>query len=238
MKVAGQFHFSPLRILVLNLLVAVALSTQLGGGCATTTTENDRYDDRYEQDQNRIPSNARLMSEGEGRIGFRAASTGRVWVYDLKDRKTQYTTDLLDGDNFSVDPADDRVYLNDKSRKVDLKRDHVHRLYFDGRRGSSNQNERPRPEPTKPDEPKRPVPDAAKMVAETARGGELSYKAPGNGKAYLYDNSNNVLVETFNVKKGQRLTINVTNGLGTIDGKQVFKKALSQKATYRLLFEE
>jgi hypothetical protein len=82
------------------------------------------------------------------------------------------------------------------------------------------------------------VPDTAQLVAETTRGGTASYKATANGTAYLYDNSNNALVETFNLKKGQRLTVDVARGVATLDGKQVMKKGLSQRATYRLLFAE
>ncbi len=226
------------------LLVVAILGTQLGSGCETTPSD-DRYDDRYDNryppqnephyDENRIPSDARLMTEGRGEIRFRAGSNGRVWVFDEKDRKTVYVTDLLDGDDFRVVPDDNRVYINDRDKRVELKRDHVHRIYFDGRRSHSKNDRDDRP---KPDEPKRLVPDSAKLMAETSRGGELSFKAANNGKAYLYDNSNNVLVETFTVKKNQRLTINVSTGLATIDGKQVMKKGLSQRATYRLLFDE
>lgn len=240
---------APLRFVAFCFVGAMILSTQLGSGCETTP-EDDRYDDRYDNryppqnepyyDENRIPSDARLMTEGRGEIGFRAGSSGRVWVFDEKDRKTVYTTDLLDGDDFRVIPDDNRIFINDRSKKSELKRDHVHRIYFDGRRSHSKneRDDRDRDDHRKPDEPKRLVPDSAKMVAETSHGGELSFKAANNGKAYLYDNSNNVLVETFSIKKNQRLTINVSTGLGTIDGKQVMKKGLSQRATYRLLFAE
>ena len=256
MKTMWQLYSSHFRIFALHLLAALALSTQLGGGCVSTPSEddrsNDRYNDRYdsksdnryEEDKNRIPSNARLVKEGRGEIGFRAGSNGRAYVLNERDREVVYTEDLLDGDTFAVLPDDNRIRVNSRERKVELKRDDVHRIYFDGRRNSYNDRDTyDRPNDNRPqDKPnpavKRPVPDTAKLMAETSRGGELSFKAAGNGKAYLYDNGNNTLVQTFTVKKGQRLTINVSTGLGSIDGKQVFKQSLSQKATYRLLFEE
>ncbi len=238
---------SLLRFFAFNLVIVIGLSTQFGNGCATTTSDDrsgDRYDNRYEEDKNRIPSNARLVKEGRGEIGFRASSNGRVYVLNERRREVVYTDDLLDGDTFAILPEANRVRTNTRERKVELKGDDVHRLYFDGRRSSYGDRDRDRqdddrnkPKPP-PAEVKRPVPDTAKLVGETSRGGELSYKAPNTGKAYLYDNSNNVLVETFNIKKGQRLTINVNTGIGTLDGKQVFKKGLSQRATYRLLFNE
>ncbi len=251
-------HRSFLRTLAINLLATVAVCTQLGGGCTSTPKDdqyndrnndrnddryNDKYDNRYEEDKNRVPSNARLIKQGRGEIGFRAGSNGRAYVLDERNRDVVYTEDLLEGDTFAVMPDDNRIRINNRERKVELKRDNAHRIYFDGRRGVYGDTYN-RPDPNRPqDKPappdvKRPVPDSAKTMAETARGGELSFKASDNGKAYLYDNSNNVLIGTWSIKKNQRLTINVDQGIGTIDGKQVFKKSLSQRATYRLLFDE
>lgn len=222
------------RWISVYLLVASALSTQLGGGCLATTNE-DRYNDRPHPnyDNDRLPSNARLIKQGRGELTFRAESTGRVYILNDRTREIIRSEDLYDGDTFTLLPDDNRIRINREEKKLELKRDDVHRLYFDGRRTSGAHDK-----PDKPTEIKRPVPDTAKTVAETSRGGELSYKASSNGKAYFYDNSNNVLVETFNIKKGQRLTINVDQGIGTLDGKQVLKKSLSRRATYRLLFDD
>lgn len=248
-------RFACVRSMAVITVTGFALATQIGGGCATSTDDSnsrsspsydDRYDDRDykkyrdEYDDNRISSDARLIKQGRGEQTFRAGSTGRVWVLDERDREVVYTDDLLEGDTFLVNPDGDRIGINGRLKKVELKGDRIYRLYFDGRRVYKD-SEPPRQTNNKPAEKpavKRPVPDSAKMVAEAARGGELSYKAAGNGKVYLYDNDNNALVETFTIKKGQRLTVNVKAGIATLDGQSVMKKGLSQKATYRLLFNQ
>lgn len=246
----------PVRRAALVILAGLMLGTQLGGGCVSSDDSDTyrsppRYDDRYDDrktyrdefDDNRISSNARLVKQGRGELSFRAGSNGRVWVFDERRREVVYHDDLLDGDVFTVHPDKDRIDINGRYKKVEFSGDHIHRIYFDGRRvyrDTYRRDEPRRNEPPRDTKPavKRPVPDSAKLVAQAARGGEMSYKASANGRLYLYDNDNNVLVETFTIRKGQRLTVNVKAGLATLDGETVMKKGLSQKATYRLLFDE
>ncbi len=232
-----------------NIAVIVVVGTQLGSSCSTTDTtsypQNDRYDkydkydDREDNYSSRIPDDARLITSGKGDIGFRAASNGRMWLYEERDRRVLYYVDLLDGDDLRVMPGEDKIFINGRTaERMSLSGDRVHRIYFDGRRAYTERNK-----PSRNDDrdrvqnsPTRLVPDSAKMVAE-GKGTDLSYKAADDGKLYLYDNSNNVLIQTFTLRKGQRFTVSPANDLATIDGKSVLsKKGLSKRATYRLLF--
>lgn len=240
---------------VVCALGVIAIGTQLGSSCVSTPSEPS--DDRYpypdsssgsDRDDYRIPSDARLVKEGVGELTFRAGSNGRMWIYDEKDRKTVYFVDLLDGDDVAVDAKEDRVYINRRSvAKLSLSSERVYRLYFDGRRSWNNRPDynRPdynRPDYNRPDRPEkpiaRPVPDSARQVAESKSGGDLAYRAQGNGTLYLWDNSNNVLIETFNLRKGQRLLVSPSKDVATLDGKTVMQhKGISKRATYRLLFD-
>jgi len=254
--------------------------TQLGASSAPTEnspTRNDRverYDpdansDRFDRDSrdNRtadIPYDARRVSEGAGQLQFRAGSTGRIWVYDVRNRKVIYSNELLDGDYLTLSTADDRVYINDRTvSKIDLKDDRIHRLYFDGRRASgesagrsstlndedkNNRRETDRVDPDRrssddrnksnTDGPARKplVPDTAKLVVE-GRDKALSFKADANGTAYLFDNTTNKLIDTFTIQKGQRITVSPAQGVVAVDGKTILERqAFSRKIHYRLLF--
>lgn len=239
--------------------LGVALAgSQLGSSCVSTPSEpsDDRYEpypesssDRDREDY-RIPSDARLVKEGVGELTFRAGSNGRMWLYDEKDRRTLYFVDLLDGDDIVVNPREDRVYINRRSvAKLSLSSERVYRMYFDGRRTWGTRPDYTRPDPTRPDHDRpdhnrpdkpvvRPVPDTAKLVAESKSGGDLAYRAQGTGTLYLWDNSNNALIETFNLRKGQRLLVSPSKDIATLDGKTVMqRKGISKRANYRLLFD-
>ncbi|MBC7782208.1 MAG: hypothetical protein H7144_00095 [Burkholderiales bacterium] len=215
------------------ILVALVCGTQLAASCA-----NDPVSDRTSDDNNytdRIPEDARLVKEGSGEIRYRATANGRIWLYDVQERSVRYQTDLLDGDTVRVVPQDDRVYINDTSVKVkSLPDDRAHRIYFDGRRGNGNDRVLGRE-----DEPSRMtgVPSGAEVVVESRGTEDLSYKARENGRVYLYDQTNSRLVATFNIKKGQRVTVVPANDNAAIDGRIVLEgKGLSRRSTYRLLF--
>ncbi len=81
------------------------------------------------------------------------------------------------------------------------------------------------------------VPDSAKVVAE-GRNKDLSYKANDDGRAYLYDATNDRIVSSWDVDKGQRLTISPDNKAISLDGRAISTSTeLSTKTNYRLLFD-
>jgi len=81
------------------------------------------------------------------------------------------------------------------------------------------------------------VPDSAKVVAE-GRSSDMSFKANDDGRAYLYDATNDRLVNSWVVEKGQRLTVSPDNKAISLDGRAVSSSTeLNTKTNYRLLFD-
>jgi hypothetical protein len=82
------------------------------------------------------------------------------------------------------------------------------------------------------------VPSSAEVVAE-GRGRDLSYKADDDGRVYLYDASNNQLVNSWDVKSGQRLTVSPDNNAISLEGRAISSSTkLNSRTSYRLLFDE
>ncbi len=81
------------------------------------------------------------------------------------------------------------------------------------------------------------VPDSAKLVAE-GRGNDLSHKFSDDGRAYLYDATNDRIVNSWDVEKGQRLTVSPDNKAVSLDGRAISTSTvLTTKSNYRLLFD-
>ncbi|HEX8339725.1 MAG TPA: hypothetical protein VF624_02345 [Tepidisphaeraceae bacterium] len=244
---------------VLSAAVLLCTVPLLGASCLSSgdsdTGTTSRRDDLSDS---RIPSNARKVAEGRGALSYRATANGRVYLYDATDRNVLFTDDLLEGDSLTISPGDDRVAINGRSgEKVRLVSENTHRIYFDGRRtgtgvGGSTRDDRDRLDRDRLDRDRtgrdddlrdrdtrdvsRAVPDDARVVAES-RGGELSYKADDDGRAYLYDATESKLVKTYAVRRGQRLTISPANGLVAIDGKTIAQnQEFNRRSNYRLLF--
>jgi hypothetical protein len=82
------------------------------------------------------------------------------------------------------------------------------------------------------------VPASAEVVAE-GRSRDLSYKADEDGRLYLYDASDDRLINSWDVKKGQRLTVSPDNNAISLEGRPISSStALSGRSNYRLLFDE
>lgn len=82
------------------------------------------------------------------------------------------------------------------------------------------------------------VPASAKVVAQGS-GRDLSYEANDDGRIYLYDASNDRLVNSWDVKDGQRLTVSPENNAISLEGRQISSSTrLSSRTNYQLLFDE
>ncbi len=82
------------------------------------------------------------------------------------------------------------------------------------------------------------VPSSAEVVAEGS-GRDLSYKADDDGRVYLYDASNNQLVNSWDVKSGQRLTVSPDNDAISLEGRAISSSTkLNSRTSYKLLFDQ
>lgn len=191
---------------------------------ARDANDRDRDNDEEYKRPNDLPKGARLVVEEKGEGQFRLPAGGKVWLVDAKGGDILHSTSLKENDVYAFHAGEDHVYVNKKElEKVTLSSDRVYHIYYQQTEKPSRQVERP-------------VPDTAKVVQE-ARDKQLSYRAEADGTAYLYDASNDKLIETFNLKHGDRLTISPRDNAMSVNGKQISKDVpLSRRVVYRLLY--
>jgi len=132
--------------LILGLsLVAGCESLGLGGNDDNKdsgSTRDDRisrdrrdrpgYEMKYPADyDNGVPNGARLVREvnADGHVTFTAPHSGRLYVYDVDDRRVAWDGDIRDGDAVRFDSRDNRGSVNNRDINMRLDRDHRYRLY-------------------------------------------------------------------------------------------------------------
>ena len=185
-----------------------------------------------------IPRGGKTVAERDGEIRYTAPADGSLYLVDVRDEKVVDSRPIRRGQEYVANPKDEKVWIDDKRvGEPTMNSDHTHRLVFADPRAVDDRRD-PRDDRGTVDRGNAAgrVPDTAELVKE-ARRDDLSWVASDDGTVYLYDNDNATLVETFNVQKGQRLTVSPTNGVASLDGKQVMRKDLGTRSTYRLLFD-
>jgi hypothetical protein len=137
---------------------ALLLGLSLAAGCETLGLggDEDKSDDRVSRDDrisrdrparrdrpgfemkypadfdNGVPSGARLVREvnEDGSVTYKTPHDGRLYVYDVDNRRVEWDGQMRDGEAFTLDSRDDRATLNGRSINIRLDRDSRYRLYF------------------------------------------------------------------------------------------------------------
>jgi hypothetical protein len=234
--------------IILLILLALVLPT-IGADCVSDSGSTnppprddrnaDRRDERHPDEHLRVPDRADLVAEGKGDLVFKSDVDGHVWVQNRKDERTLLgRTRILRGQSLKISPEADRIWLDDDTlSRDDLSRGDTHRVFVLPDRRFEDRRDKPAPEPHGPInwQTEKQVPKGGRLVRE-ARGSDLSFKADADGSVYLYNADKNEVVKRFDLRKGQRLTVDPTTDSATLDTKQVFKSDLSTKTTYKLYF--
>jgi len=230
-----------------HTLLAAALTVGLG----LPTVSNVAF--AADRDVPEIVSEAKVVKESNDAVSFKLPEHGQVWLYDATSKKTLHSIDLKEGNTYGFNTRENRIYVNEKEGpRVDLDRDHTYRIYYvtandrdernrGGSRADRDRNDRDRADRNDRDRssntPSSRVPDTAKVVAE-GRDEEMSYKAREDGVAYLWDNTNSKLLNTFNLRSGDRLTVSPRSNAVAVNEKTIKDNAeLSRKVEYRVLFD-
>jgi hypothetical protein len=101
----------------------------LGAGC---TSDGAGSNDTTRSPSDEVPRTARLVKRDRGELTYRPPDDGKIWVVEGENDRMLYTGRVRRGDEFQLQPARNRAYLND--RKVvdtDIKSDSGHRIYFE-----------------------------------------------------------------------------------------------------------
>ena len=226
-------------------VLAAAVAFGLAGlGCDMLSSNKDsdsgRSSDRLDADSG-IPRTARMVDEGEEEVSFTARSDGRVYLYDVTKGQLRHNANLRSGDKYLASGDKDKIYVNDRVvSSAGMPSSNQYRLYFDesNRRADRNdRDDRDRNDRLDRNDKGR-VPDTATVVA-TGRGSrELSYRARDEGTVYLYDSTDDKLVNTFNLERGQTLSISADDGKAVLDGKTISRDLnTSGRNEYKLLFD-
>ena len=78
------------------------------------------------------------------------------------------------------------------------------------------------------------IPPKAQQVQEGS--GQLVHVADQPGRLYLYDATNDTVVERYQVRRGQRFAVDAAAGRATLDGNEVSVGKLKKGATYQMFF--
>jgi hypothetical protein len=141
-----------LPILLLGFAMTAGCETLGLGGDEDTTSSDDRVsrDDRISREgdpsgrnrpgfemrypgdfDNGVPTGARLVREADGeRVRYKTPHDGRLYIYDVDDRRVAHQEEMRDGDQFIFDARDERATMNDRNVNARINRDHRYRLYF------------------------------------------------------------------------------------------------------------
>lgn len=192
-----------------------------------------------------VPRDAKVVLEQNGELRYTVPADGKIYLLDVRSEKVMDSRNIRRGQEYVVNPKDQKVWV-DNERVADpaLDKNHTYRVLFadpkqdrdhydtrDDRRGDRRDDDRA----AKNGLPTSGVPDTAKLVKEGRRD-DLSWVATDNGTVYLYDATGSKLIEMFNVRRGQRLTVSPSNGVASLEGNEVMRRPMGTKSTYRLLF--
>jgi len=225
-----------------HIMFAAAITAGLGLGTASTAyAQRDNRDREVPE----IVDEAKVVKESSDAISFKLPEKGQVWLYDATEKKVLHSIALNEGNTYGFNTKENRIYVNEKEGpKIDLSSRNTYRIYYvtaDARdtRESSRDRDRDRDRDRGSSVAgKSNVPDTAKVVAE-GRDEEMSYKARADGTAYLWDNTNNKLINTFNLRDGDRITVSPKSNAVSVNEKTIKGEdmELSRRAEYRLLFD-
>jgi len=79
------------------------------------------------------------------------------------------------------------------------------------------------------------IPSTAERVAEGT--GDVSYRAPDNGRVYVFDRNDDRIVFTGDVDKDQLVVVDTKNDRITVGDKVVSEKSLHPGNAHRIFFE-
>jgi hypothetical protein len=79
----------------------------------------------------KVPPNAMLESEGDGRVAYTATHDGTAYIYDVGADRIVWSGPVDAGQTIVVNPSDDRVTVGDRvaAEKL-LHNGHQHRVFF------------------------------------------------------------------------------------------------------------
>ena len=115
------------------MIAATAAAMMLwAAGCSSTSSDNGDHK-TSSGSVSGVPAGAREMDAGTrtNEIAFTAPGDGRVYLYDVDQKRVLYDQRLYDGERFALDLPANRATINGRTAyDGGLSPDHHYRLYF------------------------------------------------------------------------------------------------------------
>lgn len=202
------------RNIVLMSLLSLLLITQIGASCMSSSEDDRPRNSDSDIEPITLPRNAKRVTDGRGVLTHTAARDGRVYLYDVDDRTLIDNRPMRRGQEYRVDPDQDKATLDGK--KVydnDLKRDHNHRLYFlaDNSRDDREDDR---------DDRISGLPRDARSVEHGA--GKISYRADRDGMVYIVDREDKKIIVKRGVRRDQQIVITPDKDRIEMDGVKIY----------------
>ena len=62
-----------------------------------------------------VPEGAMLVEQGEGKLEYEPTDDGTIFVYDAEREALLYRDKVKEGDEFEIDPENNRIQVNEKT---------------------------------------------------------------------------------------------------------------------------
>ena len=207
-----------LRVVGRTFCLAGGLSFMLAAGCAS-----DRPAD--------VPSSAIYETGGQDRLVYVAPASGTLYISDRNGTALLYAGPVLAGDHIVVDPAANRVVINDQAVVSENVNRGEHRIYLmpgavpppPAALSSASLNT-PRPWG---------VPPVASLGAEGRD--RVEYTASTDGVAWVADATRNNVVYRTRVRAGDRIVLDPARNSLMVNGTRAYNGELPAD-DYRIFF--
>jgi hypothetical protein len=193
------------RIARLGMLAAISLAPLTVAGCGSSRPAD-------------VPKSAALKTQGNDRVVYVAEDTGTVWIANHGTNDIVYSGPMRRGDRLVIDPADNRVTINDQTV---TRRDIGHRdrdIYFEPgpmRRGSEVTRD-----DLRVDRPAQ-VPSAAGLKGEGKD--RVEFTANRDGSVWVTDADTKQVVYMGRMLRGQTLVVEPRDNRVAINGQRVYE---------------
>ncbi|HEX8339726.1 MAG TPA: hypothetical protein VF624_02350 [Tepidisphaeraceae bacterium] len=212
-----------------------------------------------QRDVPKIVREARKVEESKREAEYTIPEDGQVWLVDMTaGERPIHSIELKKGMRYGFNTRDNAVQVNGKSGEaIDFNRDHTYAIFYvteeardavnggrrvrrdDDRGNTASSADRADREDRRSRQTadRARVPDTAEVVAE-GRNEELSYEAKADGMAYLYNATDNKVIESWRLERGERITVSPRSNAIAIDQKTASRDIdLDKRSNYRLLFD-
>ena len=215
-------------------VAGMATLAVLFAGFSCTTTEqngdNTNYGDHVNSDApagyGNIPSSARRVAEGYGRLRYRAERDGTVWVGNESRGFVVVSERVRSGDLIEINPGDNRVEIEGRSvYDHDMESGARHAIFLNSGGSWDNWGGR---------EPYAEIPRRARNMASGT--GRIEWRVDEPGRVWIGNDKRETVIVAEDVRRGDLVQVNPGENQVKINGRVIFNQNMESKHQHSIFF--